>query len=151
MKPLARSPTAPFRGFAPFNVQNIGGDLFVTYAYQDAAKHDDKAGAFHGFVDVFDTSGHLVRRFQHGAYDNSPWGLAVAPPNFGKYAGDLLVGNFGSGWIDVFNMTNGKFIDYLTQHQGSADSRERPVGLIPRHRLQHRQHQHALLHRRHQR
>jgi len=83
--------------FAPFGIQNIDGDLWVTYAKQDAAKHDDVGGAGAGFVDVFDTDGHLLRRFaEHGAL-NSPWGLARAPYGFGQFSGDILVGNFKDG------------------------------------------------------
>ena len=101
------------RTYAPFNVQNIDGNLFVTYAKQNAAKHDDVGGAGHGFVDEFNTGGKLLRRMQHGAFLDSPWGLAVAPASFGKYAGDLLVGNFKSGFIDVFNMKSGRFAGAL--------------------------------------
>ena len=107
--------------YAPFNVQTIDGNLFVTYAKQDAAKHDDVGGAGHGFVDEFNTSGKLLRRFQRGAFLDSPWGLAVAPASFGKYAGDLLVGNFKSGWIDVFNPKNGRFIGWLDGTNGKKD------------------------------
>lgn len=104
--------------YAPFNVQTIGGNLFVTYAKQDAAKHDDVGGAGHGFVDEFNASGKLLRRFQRGAFLDSPWGLATAPASFGKYAGDLLVGNFKSGFIDVFKAKNGRFIGWLDGTNG---------------------------------
>jgi uncharacterized protein (TIGR03118 family) len=87
-------------GFAPFNVQNIGGQLYVTYAKQDAAGHDDVAGAGNGFVDVFDTSGNFVKRLISNGPLNSPWGITVAPASFGQAAGDLLVGNFGDGLIN---------------------------------------------------
>ena len=82
-------------GFAPFDVQLLGGELYVTYAKQDAARHDDVAGPGNGFVDVYDTSGHLLRRLISGGDLNSPWGLVLAPASFGAFAGDLLVGNFG--------------------------------------------------------
>jgi uncharacterized protein (TIGR03118 family) len=108
------------KGYAPFNVQNVGGDLYVTYAKQNSLKHDDVKGAGHGFVDVFDTSGHLVRRLAHGAYLNSPWGVAVAPTTWGAIAGDVLVGQFGSGNIDVFN-TKGKFVQML------STARKKPI------------------------
>jgi hypothetical protein len=84
-------------GFAPFDVQNIGGDLYVTYALQDAAKHDDVAGPHNGFVDVFDPNGNLLQRLISNGPLNSPWGLALAPANFGAFSNDLLVGNFGDG------------------------------------------------------
>jgi uncharacterized protein (TIGR03118 family) len=89
--------------FAPFGIQNLGGNLFVTFAKQDAAKHDDVAGRGNGFVDVFDTSGTLLERLASGGALNSPWGLAIAPPSSGRVAGDLLVGNFGDGAINVFD------------------------------------------------
>jgi uncharacterized protein (TIGR03118 family) len=94
-------------GFAPFGVQNIGGSLFVTYAKQNDEKHDDVAGAGNGYVDVFDTSGNLVKRFaSQGALD-SPWGLAQAPASFGALGGDILVGNFGDGTINAFDPNSG--------------------------------------------
>ena len=90
-------------GFAPFGIQNIGGSqIFVTYAKQNAAKHDDVKGPGNGFVDVFSTSGVLLRRFASGGTLNSPWGLALAPPAFGNFHDDVLVGNFGDGLINAF-------------------------------------------------
>ncbi len=97
-------------GFAPFGIQNVEGELYVTYAKQDAAKHDDIAGAGNGLINVFDTNGALIRRFATGTTAggestdlNSPWGLAVAPANFGPFGNSLLVGNFGDGHISAFN------------------------------------------------
>jgi uncharacterized protein (TIGR03118 family) len=90
-------------GFAPFGIQNIGGNLYVTFAKQDAAKHDDVAGKGNGFVDEFSTSGTLMARIASGGALNSPWGLAIAPSSWGRVAGDLLVGNFGDGAINVFD------------------------------------------------
>jgi uncharacterized protein (TIGR03118 family) len=99
-------------GFAPFGIQNINGDLFVTYAKQNAQKHDDVAGQGNGFVDVFDTDGHLLRHFaSHGAL-NSPWGVARASFAFGRFSGKILVGNFGNGKINVFD-NDGNFVDEL--------------------------------------
>jgi uncharacterized protein (TIGR03118 family) len=80
----------------------------VTFAEQDALKEDEVAGPGHGFVDVFDTSGHLVRRFASRGKLNAPWGLAMAPSTFRKFAGDVLVGNFGDGRISAFDPTSGK-------------------------------------------
>ncbi len=94
-------------GYAPFNVDNIGGILYVTYALQDAAKHDDVAGLGHGYVDEFDTNGNLIKRLISNGPLDSPWGLALAPGNFGDFSNDLLVGNFGNGMINVFNPTTG--------------------------------------------
>ena len=93
-------------GYAPFNIQNLGGRLYVTYAKQGPTG-DDVKGAGHGFVDVYDTTGHfLMRLVSHGRL-NSPWGLQIAPAGFGAFAGDLLVGNFGDGRINAYNPWNG--------------------------------------------
>jgi len=91
-------------GFAPFGIQNIGGLIYVTYAKQDADKEDDVAGVGNGFVDAFTTDGTLVRRVASGETLDSPWGLALAPAGFGKFSGDLLVGNFGDGRIQAFDL-----------------------------------------------
>jgi uncharacterized protein (TIGR03118 family) len=97
-------------GYAPFNVQTFNGDLYVTFALQDAAKHDDVAGPGHGYVDVFSPEGTLLKRLVSlGGEVNSPWGLDIAPKSFGQFGGDLLVGNFGDGTISVFNPTSGMF------------------------------------------
>jgi uncharacterized protein (TIGR03118 family) len=90
------------QSFAPFGIANIGGDLFVTYAKQNSAKHDDVAGPGRGFIDEFDPAGNLIQRVATKGTLNSPWGLAVAPKTFGTFAGDLLVGNFGDGHINAF-------------------------------------------------
>jgi uncharacterized protein (TIGR03118 family) len=92
-------------GFAPFGIQNINGTIYVTYALQDEDQHDDVAGPGNGYVDAYDTSGNLVRRVASAGELNSPWGLALAPENFGRFSGDLLVGNFGDGRIHVFDPT----------------------------------------------
>ena len=89
-------------GYAPFNIQRIGGFLYVTFAKQDADKEDDVPGAGHGFVDIFTFQGHMVKRFASGGVLNSPWGLAMAPPSFGRFGGCLLVGNFGDGEINAY-------------------------------------------------
>ena len=96
-------------GYAPFNIQNLGGKLYVTYAVQDALKHDDLAGKGHGFVDVYSTSGHLLKRLVRHGQLNSPWGIQIAPKGFGEFGGDLLVGNFGNGRINVYSPRNGEF------------------------------------------
>jgi uncharacterized protein (TIGR03118 family) len=95
-------PTLP-AGYAPFGIQNIGGTLYVTYALQDADKHDDVPGEGHGFVNAFDTAGNLIRRVASKGQLDSPWGLALAPADFGFFSDDLLVGNFGNGRIHVFD------------------------------------------------
>jgi len=94
-------PTLP-PGFAPFGIQNIDGTIYVTYALQDEDKEDDVAGPGNGFVDAFTTSGAFIRRVASMGELNSPWGLALAPVDFGRFSGDLLVGNFGDGRIHAF-------------------------------------------------
>jgi uncharacterized protein (TIGR03118 family) len=95
-------PTLP-AGYAPFGIQNLGGTIYVTYALQDADAEDDVAGPGHGFVDAFDTNGNLIRRVASGDELNSPWGLALAPADFGAFSNDLLIGNFGDGRIHAFD------------------------------------------------
>jgi uncharacterized protein (TIGR03118 family) len=107
-------------GFAPFGIRNIDGELFVTYAKQTADKHDDVAGPGNGFVDVFDTDGHLLRRFVTRGQLNSPWGIERASYAFGRFSGKILIGNFGNGRINVFD-DGGRFIDTL------EDGHERPL------------------------
>ena len=106
-------------GFAPFNIQLLNGKLYVSYAKQNAAKHDDVAGPGNGFVDVYDTSGHLLRRLISRGDLNSPWGLALAPASFGAFAGDLLVGNFGDGAIHAYDPTTGAIKGQLTNTDGN--------------------------------
>jgi uncharacterized protein (TIGR03118 family) len=105
-------------GYAPFGIQNIDGSLFVTYAKQNAAKHDDVAGPGRGFVDVFDTDGHLLQRFASRVVLNSPWGVARASFAFGQFSGDILVGNFGNGKINAFD-SNGNFLGTLRDNNGN--------------------------------
>jgi uncharacterized protein (TIGR03118 family) len=101
------------RGFAPFNIQNIGGSLLVTYAKQDAARHDDVAGEGNGYVDIFSPTGKLEGRLEHGPWLNSPWGVVWTPRDFGEFSNSILVGNFGSGWIAAFNGFTHKFIGFV--------------------------------------
>ena len=97
-------------GFAPFNVQLVGSNLVVTYAKQDAAKHDDVPGPGNGYVDIYDTEGNLKLKMFHTLYLNSPWGVVQAPSSFSGFGNDLLVGNFGSGLITAFNISTGAWI-----------------------------------------
>jgi uncharacterized protein (TIGR03118 family) len=97
-------------GYAPFNIQLIGSSLVVTYAKQDAAKHDDVPGPGNGYVDVYDTQGNLQVRMAHTLYLNAPWGVAQAPSSFSGFGNDLLVGNFGSGLITAYNLSTGAWI-----------------------------------------
>jgi uncharacterized protein (TIGR03118 family) len=117
-KKLANDCPFPNQCFAPFGIRNIGGRLYVTYALQDAAHHDDHAGPGNGFVDVFDTEGHVLRRFASQGTLNSPWGLTLTPRDFGPFSNDLLVGNFGDGHINVFNPKTGAFLGQLPDQAG---------------------------------
>jgi uncharacterized protein (TIGR03118 family) len=107
------------RGFAPFNIQNIGGSLFVTYAKQNAQKHDDVAGPGNGFVDIYSPSGDLEGRLEHGDWLNSPWGVVWTPRDFGRFSNSILVGNFGSGWIAAYNGFTKKFIGFVENPDSS--------------------------------
>ena len=102
-------PTLP-TGYAPFGIQTIGNRIFVTYGKQIPGDTDEAHGQGFGFVDAFDFDGNfLVRVAQHGQL-NAPWGLARAPADFGRFSGDLLVGNFADGHINAYEeMANGHF------------------------------------------
>ena len=89
-------------GYVPFGITSLNGHLYVTYAMQDSAKHDEVTGAGLGYVDVYDLSGNFVSRFASGGALNAPWGIAAAPSGFGSLGGDILVGNFGDGRINVY-------------------------------------------------
>jgi uncharacterized protein (TIGR03118 family) len=104
-------PTIP-TGFVPFGIAAVDGQLYVTYAMQDTAKHDEVTGAGLGYVDVFDLSGNFVSRFASAGALNAPWGIAVAPSGFGSISGDVLIGNFGDGTINIF-MPNGSLATYV--------------------------------------
>jgi uncharacterized protein (TIGR03118 family) len=111
-------------GYAPFNVQNIHGFIFVTFAKQNPATGDDVAGRGHGLIDVLNPETGQFHRFATGSDAggrlkeiNSPWGVALAPDSFGKHGGDLLVGNFGSGTIMTFN-AEGEFQGLLRAPHG---------------------------------
>jgi len=114
-----RDPFIP-HGFAPFGIRAFPGGvplLFVTYAKQDAAKHDSVAAPGAGFIDVYTTSGFLVDHFAAGGTLNAPWGIAFAHTGLGALAGDILVGNFGDGRINVFTLF-GRFLGQLDNTMG---------------------------------
>jgi uncharacterized protein (TIGR03118 family) len=90
-------------GFAPFGIAALNGNLYVTFAKQDSAMHDEIAGAGLGYVDIFDFSGNLISQFASAGPLNAPWGLALAPAGFGSLQGDVLIGNFGDGMINIFS------------------------------------------------
>ena len=105
-------------GYGPFGIAEIKGMLYVSFAKQDSTLHDDVGGSGHGFVDVFTNNGKFVRRLvSRGALD-SPWGMALAPAGFGQFSGDLLVGNFGNGLINVYNPDNGAHLGVLRRSNG---------------------------------
>jgi uncharacterized protein (TIGR03118 family) len=112
-------------GFAPFGIQNIDNNLFVTYAQQDATKKDVVSGDGLGYVNVFSTDGVLIRRFASGGVLNAPWGVARATQSFGQFSGSILIGNFGhggnfGGWIDAFSAgRESRFLGPLSNSQHS--------------------------------
>jgi uncharacterized protein (TIGR03118 family) len=117
-------------GYAPFNVAEIGGQIFVTYAKQDSDGEDDVAGPAHGFVDVYTTSGVRVKRFASHGVLNSPWGMTIAPVNFGQFSGDLLIGNFGDGRIHAFDWS-GHLLGTLRHANGSPIAIDGLWALLP--------------------
>jgi uncharacterized protein (TIGR03118 family) len=96
------------RDWSPFNIQNVGGNLVVTFAHRAVGSHDEDHGAGLGFAAVFDPSGRFLLFLQHGPWFNAPWGVALAPGDFGAFSHRLLVGNFGDGTIQAFNLMTGK-------------------------------------------
>jgi uncharacterized protein (TIGR03118 family) len=90
------------RGFAPFGIQAIGGDIYVTYAKQDASQSDEVTGPGLGYVDAYTPGGRLIRRVATRGALNAPWGIALAPAQFGRFSNALLIGNFGDGRINAF-------------------------------------------------
>jgi uncharacterized protein (TIGR03118 family) len=112
-----RDPRLP-AGYAPFGIQAAAGGIVVTYAKQDRAAQLDVPGAGHGFVDVFSSSGRLVRRIASRGPLNSPWGVAQAPTGFGAASGALLIGNFGDGRIQAYAPNSGRFLGQLGDARG---------------------------------
>jgi uncharacterized protein (TIGR03118 family) len=119
------------RGYAPFDVAVFGKRVFVSYAKQNAQRHDDVAGPGHGFINTFDLNGHFVKRFASRGVLDSPWGLAIAPKGFGELSGDLLVGNFGNGRINAFDVRSGEREGTLHGTDGLALVIDGLWGLLP--------------------
>jgi uncharacterized protein (TIGR03118 family) len=113
-----RDPKLP-RDYAPFGIQNVGGNIVVTFAHRAPGSKDEDHGPGLGFVDVFDTSGELLLRLQHVDSLNAPWGIAQAPGDFGVFSHRLLIGNFGDGTIHAFNAVSGKFEGTLLDSTGA--------------------------------
>lgn len=107
-------------GYTPFNVQNIGNNLYVTYAQQNAAKTFVNTGAGLGYVNVFSSSGTLLRRMQHGTWFNAPFGVALAPTDFGTFSHRLIVGQFGVGTLLAFDDQTGQFEGFLLNSTNKA-------------------------------
>ena len=114
-------PTVP-AGFAPFGIHKIGGKLFVTFAKQDAEKHDDVSRPGNGFVDVFSPNGDLLQRFVSRGKLDSPWAVTLAPSTFGAFGGDILIGNFGDGRINAYDASTGEHVGQLSSPVGGPIS-----------------------------
>jgi uncharacterized protein (TIGR03118 family) len=115
-----RDPKIP-AGYAPYGIQNLGGKIYVAYGKQNTQKTNVVTGSGLGYVDVYSVSGQLLHHLVSGGTGsplNAPWGLAIAPSGFGPFAGDLLVGNLGNGWINAFNPTTGKHLGTLDGTNG---------------------------------
>jgi uncharacterized protein (TIGR03118 family) len=113
-------------GYAPFGIQVIGQQVFVTYGLQDAIKHDPVPGPGNGIVSIFDMDGNFVRRFSTAGALNAPWGVTQASANFGPFSNDILIGNIGDGNINAFDLATGNFVGKLKDGDGHAIAR---VGL----------------------
>jgi uncharacterized protein (TIGR03118 family) len=114
--------------YAPFGIQNIGGNLFVTFAKRQAGSNDEAHGPGLGFVDEFSTDGHLLARVATRGPLDAPWGLALAPANFGRFSGDLLVGNFGDGKINAYRLDDDSDGEAQFEHAGELTGPDhRPI------------------------
>jgi uncharacterized protein (TIGR03118 family) len=113
------------RGFAPFGIRNFNGEIFVTYAKQAAGRRDDEPGPGNGFINVFDTSGNLLRRLVSQGHLNSPWGLAIIEGD------ELWVGNFGDGKINNYDPATGAFLETLVTADGTPLEFEGLWDLLP--------------------
>jgi uncharacterized protein (TIGR03118 family) len=106
-------------GYAPFGIQTVGSQVFVTYALQDSAMHDPISAPGNGFVSIFNTDGTFVKRFASNGTLNSPWGVVMTPASFGAFSNDILVGNFGDGTINAFDPATGNFLGQLNGNSGT--------------------------------
>ena len=107
------------RAWAPFGIQNVGGSIVVTFANRTPGSKDEAHGPGLGYVDVFNRAGQLLSRLEHGAYFNAPWGIAMAPSDFGPFSHRLLIGNFGDGTIQAFNLFTGRHEGAFLDTQGN--------------------------------
>jgi uncharacterized protein (TIGR03118 family) len=115
--------------FVPFNVQTIGNDIVVTYALHFAGNPFETPGPGLGFVDIYSSKGKLLRRLEHGDWLNAPWGVALAPLDFGRFSHRLLVSNFSAGgttqsagFISAYDLDTGKFVGLLEDANGKPIS-----------------------------
>ncbi len=106
-------------GYGPFNVAIINGDVYVAFAKQDKSKKNEIDKLGDGYVDVFSESGTLLQQLVAKGPLDAPWGMTIAPSNFGSFAGDLLVGNFGNGWINAFDPGTGAYVGSLGDTKGN--------------------------------
>ena len=106
------------QNWAPFGIQSVGGDIVVTFAHRLPGQDDEDHGPGLGWVGVFDTNGNLLLTLEHGNFINAPWGIAMAPSDFGVFSHRLLIGNFGDGWIHAYNAFTGKHEGYLLDQNG---------------------------------
>jgi uncharacterized protein (TIGR03118 family) len=107
-------------GYAPFNIQQIGTEVFVTYAVQDGTGTNPVVAAGNGIVNVFDQEGSFIRRFATNGPLNAPWGIVQASANFGRFSNDILIGNFGDGTINAFDPATGNFLGQLKDASGKV-------------------------------
>ena len=105
--------------YSPFGIQNVGGNIVVTFARRKPGSKDEDHGVGLGYVDVFDFDGNLLLRLQHGPVLNAPWGIALAPSDFGTFSHRLLIGNFGDGKIHAYNLVSGKQEGVLLNPDGT--------------------------------
>lgn len=105
--------------YVPFGIQNVGGNIVVTFAHRLPGSTDEDHGSGFGYVDVFDDQGTLLLRLEHGSFMNAPWGIAMAPGDFGPFSHRLLIGNFGNGKIHAFNAVSGKHVGMLLNTNGN--------------------------------
>jgi len=112
-------PTLPL-GFAPHNIRNINGQMYVAYAKQNATKTDAVLGPGLGLVDIFDLNGNFIKRFASKGKLNAPWGIALATANYGTFSNDILIGNLGDGHITAFDPTTGATLGQLTNAAGGT-------------------------------
>jgi uncharacterized protein (TIGR03118 family) len=116
--------------YAPFGINQIGNEVFVTYALQDDEKMHAVAGAGEGIVDVFDWEGRFIKRFATGGTLDAPWAVVKASAEFGSFANDILIGNYGDGTISAFDPTTGKFRGQLKDKGGKAIANQGLRGLV---------------------